>query len=475
MARFKLPSIRPKATRQVTGTSYSAQGTQPVKNDQLKEIGSASSSVIRDLVPELANRTQARKKYTEMVRGDASVRVSLRAGKAPVLGAEFYFDPFSANEEDMIIKELCEYNLFEGMTIPWLRFLEQALKMMEKGFEPFEPVWELREWSPRATSPTANRKKYTMLRKLAVRPSETVKGFEYDDNGGPVEMIQNAVRKGGKPEEVRIPIEKLCVFTFDQEGGDLEGSSILRSAYPHWYYKNYLYKIDAIQKERHGIGVPDIELQPGYDEADKRIAHELGANLRTNEKSYIVRTTMMKIGFAELSGNLVDPLKSASHHDNMIMKNVMVQFLNAGVSESGARATSATSMDMFLKAMKYVAQIICDAINMYVIPNLVTYNFKTDRFPKLQVRNIGEAKDMQMWAAAMANLKKQGLIQVDDETEQWFRKQTDMPKRITPYQAEEPGGITENITKTNYTGVKNGSKGSDATTGNVGKSPSSGQ
>lgn len=467
MARLNPFKRPPTPTRQETGTTYQTKGAVDNATVDYSEMGSQAGNKLFDLVPELGNRQQARRTYTKMARADASIRVSLRAGKAPVLGAEFYVDPFSDDPEDLAIQELVSFNLFEGMTTPWLKFLEQGLKMFENGFSMFEPVWELREWAPRATNPTANRKRYTMLRKLATRPSETVQKIEYDDNGGPVEAIQQAIRKDGKAEEVHIPIEKLCIFTFDQDGGDLEGNSILRSAYQHWYYKDHLYKIDAIQKERHGIGVPEVELQPGYSPADKKIAHELARNLRTNEKAYIVRTTMMKIGFAELQGQPVDALKSAEHHDGMIMKNVMVQFLNAGTSEGGNRATSATQLDMFLKAMRYIAEIFCEGINLYVIPNLVTYNFKTDRFPQLQVRNIGESKDLQMWAAAMSNLKKQGLIKVDDSTEQWVRKQMQMPRRTTPYEEDVPGTVTETISE-----KKNGSQ---PTTGNVGKSPSSGE
>jgi hypothetical protein len=104
-----------------------------------------------------------------------------------------------------------------------------------------------------------------------------------------------------------------------------------------------------------------------------------------------------------------------------------------------------------------------------------------------------------MWAAAMSNLKSKSLIQIDDETEQWIRKQMQMPRRTTSYEAEEPGGIIENIQKRidvvanqqqqqqQHSGGNGGgaasSPGSGAatakgptgeTTGNVGKSPSSG-
>jgi hypothetical protein len=134
--------------------------------------------------------------------------------------------------------------------------LQNICHFIEDGFAVFEPVWELREWAPKKTTPNANRRKYTMLRKLAVRPATTITEFMYDDNGGPLGVKQQAISADGNTKEVEIPIEKLVIFTFDKTGGNLEGESILRSAYPHWFYKKVLYDIDAIQKERHGIGIP---------------------------------------------------------------------------------------------------------------------------------------------------------------------------------------------------------------------------
>lgn len=469
-------------TRQNTGTSYAAKGAPGVndpgsKPADLKEIGSQRSSKIVDPVPALASSAQALRTYTSMVRDDVSVRISLRAGKAPVLGAEWYIDPFSDNPEDVAIAEFIEFNLFNGMTSPWTKTLEQILKMFEFGYSVFEPVWELREWAPRKTAPGANRKQYTMLRKLSVRPTSTLGAFDYDDNGGPVSVKHTAVGANGQSKQIDLPIEKLVIFTFDQDGGDLTGNSILRSAYRNWYYKDYMYRIDGIQKERHGIGIPDIELQPGYSKEDKEFAHELGTNLRTNEKAYIVRTTALKVGFAELKGNLVEPLKSAEHHDTMIMKNIMVQFLNMGTgvesSGGGGRATGATSMDMFLKSMRHIADGICDSMNLYLIPNLVAYNFPTDRFPQLKVRGVGETKDMQMWAAAMRNLLQVDAITVDEATEQWIRQQMDMPRFTGTWTdpKERPTQVVETGKPGDYTNSDHSNNGG---AGNVGAASNSG-
>jgi len=482
----KIPFLK-KSTpaRQVTGTSYEAQGAvNPNTTDaSLGELGSSRSAPIYDPVPALGHGYQAHQTYTKMARADASVRISLRAGKSPVLGADYYFDSCDDSEEAITNRDFCQYNLFEGLTTPFLKSMEQILKMYENGWALLEPVWEMREWTPPAVGNLQpNRRRYTMLRKLAVRPVSTIGKVNYDENGGPASFEHKALRPDGKVDEVVIPIEKAIVFTFDPDGGDITGNSILRSAYQHWYYKDHLYKIDAIQKERHGIGIPEVELQPGYSATDKAVANELAANLRTNEKAYVVRTTMMTVGFIDLGAGhaLIDAMKSAQHHDGMIMKNIMVQFLNMGLGDtSGGRATGATAMDMFLKSMRYVAQTICDAFNMYLVPQMIAYNFKSDKFPVLKVKNIGETKDLQMWAAAMSNLVKQGAIQMDDELEQWIRANMDAPKRQGEFKdpseqkQPDPFGNT-NGNAPNPGANPNGQKqGRDKTSGDVGMSPSS--
>lgn len=490
---LRLPTLKKKdqtPARQVTGTTYTVK--TDIKPPGYEEIGSQNVSPIRDVVPDLSNPRQARLTYKKMIRGDASVRVSLRAGKAPVLGGDYYVDPYDESELHQSIHEFVDFNLFHAMTTPWLVVLEEICHFLEDGKTVLEECWELREWAPKKTNSLANRRKYTMLRKLAVRPDATITGFNYDDNGGPVEIVQQAIDKDGNAKEVMIPIEKAIVFTFDKEGGDLNGQSILRSAYPHWYYKEYLYKIDAIQKERHGVGVPDILLGPGHSPQDRKVAHELGANLRSNEKSYIVRTNAMEVGFAQLSGNPVDVLESANHHDNMIMKNIMVQFLNLGIEGAGGgRATGATAADMFLKSMRHIGNLICDYFNQFLIPNLVAYNFETDQFPKMKVRNIGETKDFQMWTSGIANMVKSGAITMDLATEQYFRGISDVPLKleerpeITEQQVRENILLQGNVeTEGDGTEAANQPPGTPPNTvdntgkkiesGNIGKSPTSG-
>lgn len=427
-----LPKNKETPRKQVSGTSYSASGAVEVPPVNYGELGSSRIAPIRDPVPELANRTQELQTYKKMTRGDVSVRSSLRVGKSSILGAEFYTEPYSPSPEDLVVEEFVGDNIFYGGNLPWTKTLEGIVRFLENGFSVFEEVWELREWAPRVSQPGANRKKYTMLRKLAERPARTITTFQYDDNGGLVSVKQNAIGADNRAKEVEIPIAKCTIFTFEGDG-NIEGESILRPAYRNWYYKDKLYTIDAIQKERHGIGVPEVEVLPGASKKDKEFAEELGANLRTNEKAYIVRPSTLTVGFAELKGQPVDALESALHHDNQIMKNILTQFINLGLEGSGGgRATGATAFDAFMKAMKYIANMICDYCNMFPIPRMVAYNFPTNRFPRLCVRNIGETRDMQAWSAMVKNLFESLGITPDMPTEQYLRKVADIPQKTEP-------------------------------------------
>jgi hypothetical protein len=211
-------------------------------------------------------------------------------------------------------------------------------------------------------------------------------------------------------------------------------------------------------------------------------------NLRTNEESFIIQTPNVVVDFAEVHGNLVNGLESASHHNTMILLNVLAEFLALGIGGSGgARATGATQADLFMKALKYVANYVCDVVNMYLIPELVVWNYPTRSFPKLQVRNIGETRDLQMLGAALANLLANGGITMDLETENWIRDVFDMPDKSSTdaSQVYTANGVAPNpvqgllngagASSNNPTGkgdVSTGSGGSNGA-GNVGAAPGS--
>jgi hypothetical protein len=461
----------PPPRKAPVGTSYTAGGipsaTPPTLDD---ESGSSVPTVIREVVPELSNAFARTAVYAKMMT-DSSVDVSMRLYKTPILGAEFFMEPYSDNPQDLEVSEFVWANLAEGMSSPFLNSLEDILGMYEDGYSVLEKVYEEREWAPKRKN--ANTRNFIMLKKLAPRPATTIKEIKYDDNGGPEEVIQNAIRSDQSVDEIELPIDKIMIFTFNRKGGDLTGKSLLRTAYSHWYYMTHLYKIDAIQKERHGIGVPRGKLLPGYSPADKEVLRNLLRNIRTNEEAFILQTPNVEVDFAKPEGEMVDVLGSANHHNIMILMNVMGQFLALGAATpGGGRATAATQTDMFMKSLKYVANQIAACVNMYLIPELVVWNFPTKNFPRLAVRNIGETRDLQMFAAALANLYAQQVVTGDPDTEAWVRRVFDMPGKSGEAQpiAAEPTPTAETNGAGDSTRVAKGNVRGE-TTGYVGQPP----
>lgn len=358
-------------------------------------------------VPELRDKLGIRK-YYDMKRADGTVRGALRILKTPIQSAKWYVKPASDSPIDVNIAKFVEDNLFGyKLNVPWSRVIEDALSMCEYGYMPLEKVYDI----------DADGKMY--LKKLAPRHPMDIKEWIYDANGGPDALVMEGTENNGW-EEITIPIEKLVVFVLEQEGGDMRGISVLRSAYKHYYYKDTLYKIDAIQKERHGIGVPIIKLPMGFTDDDRKLADDLGRNLRTNEKAHITIPMNWEVAFAKLEGQPVDCMASIKHHDTKIMSNVLTPFLD----DSGAKPDS---MDMFFKSTRYIAQTISDTFNRFVIKQLVDFNYMRGKYPTLEARRIGEWEDLRTWSFAMRNFVGAGMVTPDDDLETFTRQMADAP------------------------------------------------
>jgi hypothetical protein len=246
----------------------------------LRELGGTSLSPFLDWLRVDYNadlRGQAGlRNYDMMRRNDGTVRGTLRLIKTPVLSARWYVQPATQSVRDKNAAEFIENCLFKYMSTSFPQFLTEALLMLDYGYYPFEKVF-------RIDHPEAPGK--VVWKKLAPRHPLDIFTWNYDDNGGPDGIEVPNPNQGMENVNVTIPIDKLIVFTFDKEAGNIEGMSVLRSAYKHWYYKEQLYKIDAIQKERHGIGIPIIILPPNFTNADRQIAENIGRNLRTSRES----------------------------------------------------------------------------------------------------------------------------------------------------------------------------------------------
>src|SRR6478752_517853 len=362
----------------------------------------------------------------KMRRSDGTVQGVLRTMKTPVLAGRWYMEPASDSARDeKVAKEV--WDNLQTMSHSWTQVLTESLLMADFGYYMFEKVW--------MKDPKTGQ---DIWQKLAPRHPMDVDHWEFDANGGPNGVWMQA--DDAHKEPYFIPIEKLLVFTFDKEADNMEGRSVLRPIWKHYYYKENLYKIDAIQKERHGIGIPIIKLPPNFSKEDKTLAEDIGRNLRTNERAHIVFPPNWDIMFAKLEGHPVDLLKSIEHHDMKIKSTILAPFID------NPDGTKEDEMTLFLKGARFLADIVMDTFNDYAIPQWVDYNYERGLkgYPKLKVRRVGEQADWRTQSFMMRNLVGAGIIIPDDKLEEWSRKEFDLPPADpTTARLPEPKGDPE--------------------------------
>ena len=379
----------------------------------MRELGSASASPFTSYLRaeynwELAGN-RGLQKYDEMRKSDGTVRGTLRQVKTPILGARWFVEAASESTRDQNAADFVWWNLQTALSAPFGQIIQECLLMLDFGYYMFEKVWAEGRW---------NNRDVLYWQKLAPRHPIDVQEWEFDKHGGPNRVLMSNPDINNS-DPLPIAIEKLLVMSFDKEAGNIQGFSVLRSAFKHWYYKEMLYKIDAIQKERHGIGVPCIKLPPNFTPADKTLATAMGRNLRTNETAHIVLPPNWEIMFLKLEGQPVDALKSAEHHDLQIQKNIMAPFLDKPVGGD--------EMATFNAACRFIADIIADTFNKYAIPQLIGYNFDRVGVPRLRATNIGSKADLRTLSFALRNFVGANLIKPDDRLDAYLRDMADLP------------------------------------------------
>lgn len=381
----------------------------------LREYGSTGQSIFGGVVREDYNAElrgrQGLELYNRMRKSDGQIRGALRLVKTPVIAARWYIEPASPRMKDQTIAKYVWDNLQKWMSVSWPQTLSECLAMLDFGYYVFEKVFDVRGGK-------------IIWKKFAPRHPLDIREWVWDAHGGPkgVWLHQDM----GASPDVFIPIWKLAIFTFDKEAGNLEGVSVLRAAYQHWFFKQNLYKIDGIQKERHGIGIPVIKMPPNFDSNDSTLADEIGRQLRTNEKAYIKLPPGWEIFMLKLEGNAVNALESADHHNKMIANSILAPFLG------GEATINEHSQEIFFRSIRFVADIIRDVFNKFCIPQLVNWNWAgVDEYPELRVRHIGDTVDWRTISFAMRNFAGAGILIPDDPLELWVRDEMNLPKPDT--------------------------------------------
>lgn len=367
--------------------------------------------------------------YETMLRNDAQINAVRELCELPIRRATWSIEPASPDPVDIEIASFVESCMMHDMryvtstgrtlTQKWDDTLRHILLMLWFGFSAFEQVWRIEDgWVKWA-------------RWLPLLPRTIWRWWVGEDNE--LVGIQQWTFKQYNYQFINIPADKLLLFVHRQEGQNYEGLPLLRTAYKHWWYKDNYYKVEAIDIERNAVPLPVITLPENFTPEDLFNANQMLQNIRANEQMGLTLPPGWGFDYGNAHGSSrggpgsqLQP--SIEHHDLMIARNVLGQFMNLGSDSTGSYALASTQVDMFLNALQATCEYIEDVVNLDAIPRLVDYNYDgVSVYPKLKCSKLA-LQDIQGIATVLKNLAgQQPLITAGPELEDWLRTELGVP------------------------------------------------
>lgn len=367
-----------------------------------------------DYNPELSGRERVRV-YDQMRKGDSTVRLGLAAVKYPIYSTNWYIKPGKGGSDNDQYTSFINEELFQNPNFTWTQFMNQAFLFCDYGNSIHEKVFRMRNdgkigW-----------------KKFAPRLPKTIWRWTLQDGVTP--GITQILPTGGP---VEIPDWKLLMFILDLEGSNYEGTSLLRSAHKHWFYKDIYYKIDAIASERQGMGVPVIHVPAQASPVDKLRAKIIAKNMRVNAQAYVDLPAGFTIEYLDTKAKSIkDVQEMVLHHDRQILKSFFSTFLDLGQTHAGSQSASDNQTDFFATSENYIASVFQDPMNLAIkeVLNLNFSNIKPNQYPTLEHGVIGKVK-LDVLAKGLRDLVESGIILPDEDLERHVRQVADMPSAL---------------------------------------------
>ncbi|MDE2097847.1 MAG: DUF935 family protein [Patescibacteria group bacterium] len=366
--------------------------------------------------------------YEQMRRSDGRVASVLSACKLPISSAEWAINPpEDASDEEKAAADFIEDQIFHKNSLK--AAIQNALLMLDFGCAVHEDVWRMDGGK-------------VCLERMAPRLPLTF--YRWLTNPGTDELagLDQLGYRAGSYVHATMPIGKIALFTYRQEGANYAGRSLQREMYQHWYSKQALYAIAAIAAERNGMGVPVVTMGPKAKLEDKKAALAWVSALVTHEKTGLVLPPEWKFDLIGVKGTVRDPEPLIQHHDAMIAAVALCSFIVMGQSggrSSGNRSLGETMSDFFFQGLQATADYIGQVFSETTIARLVKFNFGEGvRPPRLVPQDLIASK-IETIGTVLAQLSgKNALITPDTDLEAWLREKLGAPERMPDLSGDDP-------------------------------------
>lgn len=393
-----------------------------------KETGTTGTTVLGGIIRDEDYNLEWRgqKRYSipdKMSKSDGTVAAGLRMVKLPLMSAEYTVEPADDSELRKQQAKYCQSQLM-NMQYSFTYYLNHVLRMLNYGVFPFEKVWG------RTLLP--NGMQGVGVAKLAPRHPRTILEWHADKHGNPTGMLQQTMDDRFNFEQVFIHDRDTLIFTNEQEGADVQGTSILRPAYKHWWIKQGMESVDAVAKEKRGMGIDTVALTDQADDDDKAAFEASLQTIRTHERNYMVYRAdkgEYKIEGVGESATL-DTIQTIELHDVRILRAMLAEFIsNEGNSQF---RTTKDKSEITMMSIAAYGKNILETHDRDLFRQLIDWNWgpqDPDMYPQLRHSRL-DTRDVGQLATALTSLTSGGIVLPTPEMEQEMLELLELPPRV---------------------------------------------
>jgi hypothetical protein len=396
--------------------------------------------------------------YNKMRLGDAQVNATLLMLKLPLKGARWIVKPGGEDAQDQAIADFVQANLIDDDALDrsWQHVLDNSMLKFDFGCAAAEIIWAMRDEQAQTGTQLSHlgrqielghRKDYQLeqavrngsvvyatVRDLAPRLPRTFYRWLENTKTGKLEFLQQFAPKNGQYGYFNLPATDLALHVHAREGNNYYGRSVLRSSYPHWWWKQQLYRIDIVGHDRFHVGIPRAKLLENYKAADaplEKIEKTL-KGLRSHDRAYMVQPWGVEFDVyappANGGSGTSGIIQSIEHHNLMIARNILQSFAAQGEQRHGSFGAAKVTSEVYFDALQGEADEIGSELKHTVVKRLCDLNFNMQgrKYPTIACTDISVV-DFGQIATAMAALAEKRLITPEDELEGYLRDLADAP------------------------------------------------
>lgn len=356
--------------------------------------------------------------YRKMIIDD-QVKACMAIKRITIYSKGWKVNSASDKPKDKRVSEFCEFALTDGLIGSFTKSLKGILTAFHYGFSITEKIPHIIKKGEFAGKIT--------FKRIRTRPPD---GFEFQtDDYGDLEFIKQWAEK----EEIIIQgtdLNKLIIYSYDSEFGDIWGNSDLRAAYRHWWSKDVLIKFMNIYLERFGMGIVIGKYPRGMGGNAQDDLEKMIKNIQAKTAFKLPKDVEVAILESKTRGQ-ASFIEAIEHCNKSISRSVLLpDKLGYTDSPGGSYNLGENQFSLFLMMMdNQRAEIQEEVVDEQILKDLVDKNFSNvSEYPHFSFNPLTQADKIQL-AERYIDAVDKGVITHTEKDEDYFRKSIDYPQR----------------------------------------------